>query len=493
MDKKPASKETIESLIDNAGKAIQDLYVSIRKDIADKSVISAIQPSIFLRTEDVRIGVQFVIMDLGVSCRALFVCNNPFEKRHHMKNLYASISEGYKLLLGFGKTRKYTLWSLLQEEVKKIGDGNLTSECVEITSRLDGFASKCIDQDLRNLTLHYDENMMRVFEKTASLNNEDTTVQCVCELWAIFQDILLFCNKVDEYEEHSTHIMKPVSTEPVRLDVNRLHDCVRILIGSNGRLADVISEIISKASKQLDGMADNVRKLQRVQCFVQKQAIVEAPFPEFDIIEALANCEMLVRFMAIDLASILNSYLHSATDIESSLNLRRVVVIKTSTLVHLYGYNEEEYGKSVWKSIKSFIPDNNKVLLEESTDIEGVLRIIVSNDIDKELRVSLVHLYNNNDNKADVENVISTVESLNPINHITEILLLMHLYKRIQSFTLRLMDILANKAHRQALESQKQVEEMMASILEKLESSQVPSELKVSFSESINKIKSLLA
>ena len=52
-------------------------------------------------------------------------------------------------------------------------------------------------------------------------------------------------------------------------------------------------------------------------------------------------------------------------DIEFALNLRRVYVTKVSTMLHLYGYNDNEKNRSIWKQIVAIVPSNASILKDE--------------------------------------------------------------------------------------------------------------------------------
>ena len=344
MESKSASKETIASLIRNVGTTIEELYIALKQDFAIRNALDESMPHLYSVTHDIQIGIRFILMDIGVSCRALFQTNYAYEKRFHLKNVLASISEGFKAIMNFGKSRKYALWNLLEEELIQIDNSDLIDSFNKIKLQLIEFGDNRIDKDIRDLTLHYDDAMIKVFEKTVSLNSEEDTMKLLCEFWAILQDMLKFTYTLDEYTQANTGLSKPNEANNVQLDVNHDHNVIKLLIDNKGKLEAAISTVLPKATSLLDDMANHYFRLQKIRKYIKEEAPCIIDFPELNNLETLANHEMLIRFMALDLASVINAYLHSDSDIEASLNLRRVVVIKTSTLVHLYGYDDREQG-----------------------------------------------------------------------------------------------------------------------------------------------------
>lgn len=492
MESSPASKETIASLIQNTGKIIQELYIALKSDFAIRRSLDESMPHLYSVTHDIKICIRFILMDIGVSCRALFQANFVYEKRFHLKNILASISEDFKVIMNFGKSRKYALWNLLEDELVHIDNSDLIDSYNKIKLRLIEFGDNRIDKDIRDLTLHYDDAMIKVFEKTASLNSEEDIMRLLCDFWAILQDMLNFTYTLDEYIKASTGIPKPNEATNVQFCVSHDHKMIRSLIDNKGKLESAILTVLPKATNQLDGMAQHYFQIQKIQKFIKENALSNIEYPELYNLETLANHELLIRFMSLDLASVLNAYLHSESDIEASLNLRRIVVIKTSTFVHLYGYDEREHEKSVWKNIQTFIPSDDEELKSEEQTIQSLLSKLVADSDDKNLRASLVHLYNNGSHKSNIEETLVSVESLDPAKQTVEILLLMEVYKKMEAFTKKLMNTLALNAHQQREASQKEMLDKISKMRQFIEQSNTAPEIKDAFFQMMDKIKNLI-
>ena len=267
---------------------------------------------------------------------------------------------------------------------------------------------------------------------------------------------------------------------------------IKLLIDNKGKLEAAISTVLPKATSQLDDMANHSFRLQKIRKYIKEEVPCIIEFPELNNLETLANHELLIRFMALDLASVLNAYLHSDSDIEASLNLRRVVVIKTSTLVHLYGYDDREQEKSVWKSIQGFIPSDGETLKAEEQAIQNLLSKLVAESDDKRLRASLVHLYDNGSHKSNIEETLESVEILDPARQTVEILLLMEIYKKMEAFTKKLMDTLAQNARLQIEASQREILDKITFMRQRIEQSNASPDIKDTLLQMIDKIQNII-
>ena len=72
MESKPASKETIASLIQNTGETIQELYIALKLDFAIRISLDKSMPHLYSVTHDIQMGIRFILMDIGVSVELCF-------------------------------------------------------------------------------------------------------------------------------------------------------------------------------------------------------------------------------------------------------------------------------------------------------------------------------------------------------------------------------------------------------------------------------------
>ncbi len=475
MDKSKivASKETLSRLLENSSNVIRDKYACLLSDIQTLEQLETRgTKQICILCQQLSMAVNYSLMDIGVSIRATLATDNAYEKRFHLKNLKTSISESFKSILNFKKARKKSIWSKLGIVI------NDTNQVIEelykkITASLILFEDTHINQDLRNLTLHYDDDMMRVYEATANINNEDAEMKSLCEYMDILQSIRFLIALVEASE--GMQISSSAVTINQRLGINSIFEQ---LINKEGKLMEVVERAINEASRNIDYVADVNIRFQKIQSFVGQQFPICASFDELDNLKTLLNARMLLQFMIGDLAAITKAYLQSKSEEEHKMNLRRFVVIQTSTLVHLYGYNNDEQGKSIWKLLMSFLPQSDSVLLKECADMEKQLQRLVTDSEDKKERALYVHLVNNSNSKFGIPDTLRAIDAIDPIREIVEVNVLLVIMKQVGDWLIYIMEVLSKEASESRQKSERKIENMFDNLISNLSNSNFPKEQK---------------
>lgn len=380
---KPASKETITNLIVSSGLAIEELYRALKVELAVRSLMDEHTPQLYILTQDLQSGIKFILMDISVSCKAEFSVDNKYEKRFYLKNIQASISEGYKLIFNFGKSRKKSLWKKLMMKICEEGNKELINESIELDKNLETFGDKEIDKESRDLTFHYDSEMIKVYQKTLSVDSEEKVMQIVCCFWKLLQDIILFTDKVDAYCLETIGTAKVYPSYSIKVGVNPFHQDVCNLINKDGKLENIFKNLSQRGVESIDSMAGHWFSTKRIEEYVKEKAPTIGDIPEIGNVRVLANIQLLLRFMMLDMVAIVDAYIHSSSDIEYAFNLRRVCVAKVSTMVHLYGYTSDEHNRSIWKRVIEMIPNDSGILKETADKISWRLSRIVDNIHDK--------------------------------------------------------------------------------------------------------------
>lgn len=483
------SKETLNGLIENSALKIAELYRTLKVNLAVHSLMDEHTPQLYILSQDIQNGIKFILMDISVSYKAEFSIDNPYEKRFFMKNIQASISEGYKLLFNFGKQRKKSLWKKLITKVREEGCENLINEAAEIDKKLKVFGDTKINQDLRNITLHYDKEMIEVYKKTLSVDSEDKVIQMVSEFGRLLQDILLFTDHIDDYCLKTTGMDKIYPSLSGKLEVNSKHKEVCDIINKNGELENILKNIIQKEVGNIDSTAGYWLSTKRLEEYIQRSSLTIDPFSEISNIQGLTNIQLLLKFMLLDIAAITDAYLKSSSNIEYALNLRRVCVTKVSTMVHLYGYTPDEQEHSIWNKIEKMIPADSYDLIKNADSIRIILGKIVEGTQDKDLRATFVHLFNNSKSCTDIAQVIKAIEEIDPIKQIVEILFILEIYKTLMNFTKKLMNILAQNIHKEKLQSTKFLNDKIDELICKFENSPLPDTYKTRFLSIIKEMK----
>ena len=98
-----ASKETVENLIGNFSKTIEDLHKKVVEDISVLKELNADVPQLLRLAIELRMNMRFILIDLMTSLRGCLKGTYTFEKCYHIKNLEGIRVEGCRLLLGYGE------------------------------------------------------------------------------------------------------------------------------------------------------------------------------------------------------------------------------------------------------------------------------------------------------------------------------------------------------------------------------------------------------
>lgn len=475
MDKSKiaASKETLNGLMENTSNVIRDMYACLKTDIQALEQLEAKNAKpICILCQQLSIAVNYSLMDIGVSVRASIGSEKAYEKRFHLKNLKASISESYKLILNFDKAKKKSILSKLGVELN--GYNQVIEDLYKgITAALMVFADKHINQDLRNLTLHYDEDMMRVYETTVRINDEDAEMKALCEYIDILQSMRFLITLIEANEGLAFSSEKITADQ--RVGINSIFEQ---LINKEGKLMEAVDMAIDETGKNIDSFAEMDKRFQRLHSFIEQQTPVCVPFNELDNLKILLNAQMLLQFMIGDLASITKAYVQSKSEEEHKMNLRRFVVIQTSTLVHLYGYNDAEQDKSIWKLLMSFLPKSDSSLMDECYKNETRLRKLVTDSVDKKERAMYVHLVNNRNAKFGVPDTLKAIDAIDPIREVAEVNVLLVIMKQVRDWLNHIMEVLSKEAWDSRIESERKIEGMFDDMINKLVNSNFPDEQK---------------
>ena len=114
---KQASKETVDDLIINASKTIEDLYSKVKADNKQLTACDNHLPVILRLMLELKRDFRFVMIDLLTSMRACLNSTYTFEKCYHIKNLEGIRVEGYQLICGFKKEKKDAIWTRIGQEL----------------------------------------------------------------------------------------------------------------------------------------------------------------------------------------------------------------------------------------------------------------------------------------------------------------------------------------------------------------------------------------
>jgi len=133
-----------------------------------------------------RLFIGILILDLATAIRIYLNAKHQYEAVFSVRQIIVIINEGYKKIYNFilkdskeadkKKHRNNSFWVKNIGEIIKLDLPNLQQEYDSITIELEKYLNINFDEikDQRNLSIHYDENPIRVYEMHLKLDIEET-------------------------------------------------------------------------------------------------------------------------------------------------------------------------------------------------------------------------------------------------------------------------------------------------------------------------------
>ena len=156
-----ASKETIENLIGNFSKTIEDLYKKVVEDISALKKLNADVPQLLRLAIELRMNMRFILIDLMTSLRGCLKGTYTFEKCYHIKNLEGIRVEGCRLLFGYGEGSEESIWMKLDCELKQVCQRFEKTKYAQVYERLLVLYDK-VSTQLRTVMTTYEERKIGI-------------------------------------------------------------------------------------------------------------------------------------------------------------------------------------------------------------------------------------------------------------------------------------------------------------------------------------------
>ncbi|RHJ82576.1 hypothetical protein [Parabacteroides sp. AM08-6] len=370
-ERKVASKETIDILINNTKNAIVDSeYLlhnieQVKLEICNNDLSKKYLQLIF----DLLSGSLSGMCEVYSNLKSMLSSSNIYVKRYHMQMVNLSQYE-WCIYLG-GKDQNGVLTNLIKH-LNELHCNSLELENILKQVRLLGM--KC-DIGLRTMTAHYDEPDI-MYKKLLALNDEDVYVQRIGDQLLIHGMILKYVSPVLQiirdvlYHSGRECIYKNSFEEFNVQEV--LNDKVAESFNNKGKLDITLANQIANAWDEIESQKKMLETCEKVITFLKSK---QMDYNRFIETKSVVEMQLAVSFMRYDLICSMNCYLNATSNTERSICFMHVYRIETAALTHLYGYNEERRQNSIWNRIKS-IPEFKSTPL--SDDIEKNLKILTS-------------------------------------------------------------------------------------------------------------------
>ena len=501
-----ATKETVDNLIMNASKTIEDLFAKVNADNKLLNHCDDQVTAVLMLMLELRRDIRFVLIDLLTSLRACLNSASTFEKCYHIKNLEGIRVEGYQLLCGYGKEKEDAIWTRIgvelhrcQEKAKEDRIGKAYEGLVlvydQITEAFNNIAASDEERTSRNLTYHYDDELLLVYKQLTKVREtgEDTPMKLVIPWMDALLMIVMLCETIERVEDAQGNKLPDGSLYgDFRVDVMALH------------LYKTMAETFAKADRLLESLELPLKEIDRIdwaamekqkllklnELLLDRTQVVETPKVLSDL-KYLLNIDILIRIIFADIAAIMKAFLKADTDIEHALNLRRLVISKVSALGHLVGYNDVEKQNALWTTIEVAIPTGDILLRMESQAIRQDLEALID-EKDMVRRALYVHLMDRYSHESNVPAIIANLEGVDLMVEINSITNLIKVLGRIKKFLTPLFKAIEKEEDRRTKETDAEFRAFIKKFRELTNMPNVTADLKKLINKSVDQMEKMM-
>lgn len=451
---KEATKEQLDYLYNNMGETISFMYPSLLNSIRLYNLLISFEEDFdnkALLINIVRINYQvlFTHLDIATIFRAELRADTPWEKRMHLKYVYAVLTEAFKALFGFD-TNKQTLWKKFCDEAKGfIGE----DERVGIELQIDQLRKNHLDnttEDFRKYVVHYDYDPLKVYDFWSVISEQkevdfiNSYLTLSLGVWHLIEKVLGSLGLEIKHHAYANPVFSDFS---IWERINNFPDRDDKLLGK-------MKEGVARYVSSLDSLVKDYRLPNRIETKLGIDNIT----PKMQQVLESVHPLMFLDMISIDIGCVVIAYLTSQHYIEKQLNLRHLNVIVYEGFNKLYGFDhvepveseikEAEKPLSYWKSfLYPIIMDSGSdEWKEKARNIEIQLQQLSKDSLidDEELRLMSVHIRKKN-NKDYIPNFSEKLIKMNPIIEMSRALKLLGIVRDVMWLNKEVINIQYSK------------------------------------------------
>lgn len=498
MSKEPASKETIKGLYENMGNnfllyvplicSYVDTIESLEKiNVAEaKSEPEVVMLNFWQILFRLQVFTLIANLDLSTLLRANFRTESAPEKRCNLKYINVITLEGYKYLFGYGSDEKNGIWTKFKVLAVQINDNELKSDINNFEIFIEEFKGQYTlsdDRDSRNLSVHYDQEPLKVYENLEKIG-EDDEVKRTGAFLKVLDRMSVFIGKyVQKYNV-------PIVCRKNNYNFS-LREEINISPDKDNKLFHALGNNIISFSARLNNIVSTCRKPE----LIKKSLNLDDLFLEE--LQPLINTispGIHIHFIYSDLASAIRAYLSSEHYFEKQMNLRRINIIVYEGFKHIYGYTNDDQSRSFWYKYIYLILANSidQNLKNSLSQIELKLNELATNtNVNNErLREYSVHYRH-----KDRDNIIPLFHTLlesNPLAKMNKALILIEILPKLIELNTESINVVYNIKNAKIQLSNKGTIEKLDNMLAFIKNSPASPKQKKSFIEIMDKIKNML-
>lgn len=502
---KEASKETVENLIDNSSKTIEDLYKKVVEDISFLMEQNADVLQLLRLAIELRINMRFILIDLMTSLRGCLNSTYTFEKCYHIKNLEGIRVEGCRLLLGYGEERERSVWMELGCELRQVYQRFERSKYAQVyegvvalydkvSTQLKTVMTTYEERKGRNLTYHYDDDLNKVYKQLIKVKNkgEDEAMKCVIPWMDALLWIQVLCEAIEYVEVlQGNTFSKVTSFHHFRINVIKLDFYKRTVseFSRNNQFKEILDKVL-KDIDSVDWAAKEKDKLGRLENWLGKKAPNQDKPKAIKDMKDLMNVYLLIEMSFADMACVIRAFMNAGSDIEYPLTFRRLLVSKVSTLGHLVGYNDTEKGNALWTFIQKAVPADAEKLKTEAAEIRMELESLLKQK-DVKRRALYVHYLDRDTKENSVLRILESIERIDLLIEMKAYPTFIKIMGRIRKFLKNLMAEFAIRVDKTTKASNVEMRAQIQRLRQLLNNPKCPADLRISFNKTLDQMENI--
>ncbi|SEA55590.1 hypothetical protein SAMN05216462_1778 [Xylanibacter ruminicola] len=387
---KPASPETINSLIVNMLLTLESSYKEMHADLRLVELLK--QDNVPALDEEkkgyigkilrVHANVCYTNLCLCAQLRASLKAKLNVEKQYIIRRSVVTLHETYKYLFGF--TEKLTLWKELEVSLKNI----YPAECQTINEASQRFLQEYAQEEdgtLRDVAKHFSDDPTEFFESMESVTERSVTER-VAAAGAFLQPIHNILIK--ELKGHLGAAYDMAMGYPMP---HQVFD----VVGNRNEKVDAFDEALEKYSGIVNQVMHQISAAKKV-CSQFNVDITQCGY--WDAMTK-NNIGLHILYIYLDTISTFRAFSLSETFAEIRLNLAYFILSVHEGFKKLYGFDAHKRDDSFWnRSIKTAIQKKGDDDAFKKADfIEKKLEVLAESKLlqDEDMIVALTHVGTN--------------------------------------------------------------------------------------------------
>ena len=383
------SKEGRDKLYENMGNLIKELFPILHSRLSlllvmRKSTDNSQQQILLKNITELHASVLYVIIEIATALRADFRSDIMIERRINLKYLVFITAEFYK---AYFMTEKSS-WNRVSSFLTSLQNDKINSIVAGINDNIvfyrDNYFDSCIDKDYRDMSLHYDFDIKKLYRYLVNID-EEVEARRICSFLAVVQplnNLLILCTSIIE---------NPMNNESLDLQETKLDKCL-----INTLMKGLYTKIGSEIQKYSNFLDKNMHTYAIFENLPEKwlSLFSEEDISDFKNKRDVAKLPILLHYVYIDLGVAIRGFLASEYYIERRLNLIRLNLIMYEGYNKIYHSQENTNTLSLWKQYvyNNLSSCEDKKIRNELEDIDSILYSFDEDGTIRNIRHKYAHI-----------------------------------------------------------------------------------------------------